>query len=210
MTKEQLENLTIILYMVPFIVGILGWLYYFVILDTVDRNLYNVFLMVSKDPIFFLTGFIGIVLATIADAKSSNGGLEKIMEKLDKIALTLIIIEILGAVIAVDLNFTKLFYLFIDGKYAVIFPLSLLIYSYLIPIGKMHLSRPSIISLLRGLAIIIMIASPTFVFYMHISRGLITPYIESVGIFLIGLVLFIIFNYYSLRGKFSSRVKEDQ
>jgi len=210
LTKEQLENLTIILYMVPFIIGIGGCLYYFFVLDPVDRNLYNAFLMASKDPLFFLIGFIGIVSATIVDAKSSNEELEKIVEKLDKIALIIIIIEILGAVIFVNLDFTKLFYLFIDGKYAVIFPLSLLIYSYMIPVGKMHLSRPSVLSLVKGLSIIIMISSPTLVFYMYISRGLVTLYIESIGIFLIGLVLFIIFNYYSFRKKFSSKVKENQ
>jgi len=209
LTKEQLQNLTTILYAVPFIAGILWWLYYFVILDAVDRNLYNVFLMVSKDPIFFLIGFLGVVSATIVDVKSSNEGLEKIMEKLDKIALILIIIEILGAVIVVNLNITKLFYLIIDGKYAVIFPLSLLVYSYLIPVGKMHLSRPNIISLVKGLAIIIMIAAPAFVFYMYVSRGLVTLYSQSVGIFFIGFILFIIFNYYSFRSKFSPRAKEN-
>lgn len=208
MTKEQLENLYMILYAVPFIAGIIGWIYYYIILDAADKNLYNVFLMVSKDPVFFLTGFFGVVFATIVDARSSGEGIENVIERIEKIALALIIIEILEAVFVANFDVSRMFLLITGGKYAVIFPLLLLTYSYLIPLGKMHLSLPSITSAMTILAIILMISAPTFDFYMYTTKGVVKIYAESVGIFFIGFILVIVSNYYSLKGKLSRRVKK--
>jgi hypothetical protein len=134
MTKEQLQNLCVILYAVPFISGIFGWIYYFLTLNAAEKNLYNIFLMVSKDPIFFLIGLFGLVSATVADARSSDEGLGKVIERVEKIALTLIIFEIIEAVIVTNFSISKIFLLIIGGKYAVIFPLLLLVYAYLIPL----------------------------------------------------------------------------
>ncbi|MGD0330123.1 MAG: hypothetical protein ABSB40_06700 [Nitrososphaeria archaeon] len=208
MTKEQLQNLYIILYAVPFIAGIVGWIYYYLTLDTADKNLYNLFLMVSKDPIFFLIGLFGVLFATLLDAKSSGERIENIIEKIEKIALALIIIEILEAVFVANFDLSRIFLLIIGGKYAIILPLMLITYSYMIPLGNMRLSRPSITSAMMILAIILMISAPAYDFYAYVTKGVVRRYDEFVVIFFIGLILLIVSNYYSLRGKRSQRVKK--
>lgn len=202
MSKERLQNLYIILYAVPFIAGIVGWIYYYLTLDVADKNLYNVFLMVSKDPTFFLTGLFGIVFATLVDAKSSGERIENIIEKIEKIALALIIIEMLEAIFVANFDLSRFFLLIIGGKYAIILPLMLITYSYLIPLGNMRLSLPSITSAMMILAIILMISAPAYDFYAYVTKGVVNRYDEFVVIFFIGLILLIVSNS-SLKGKLS-------
>jgi hypothetical protein len=208
MTKQQLQNLYIILYAVPFIAGTVGWIYYYLTLNAADKNLYNLFLMVSKDPIFFLTGLFGVLFATLVDAKSSGERVENIIEKIEKIALALIIIEMLEAVFVANFDLSRIFLLIIGGKYAIILPLMLITYSYMIPLGNMHLSLPSITSVMMVLAIILMISAPAYDFYAYVTKGVVKRYYEFAIIFFIGLILLIVSNYYSLRGKRSQIVKK--
>ncbi|MGQ9780724.1 MAG: hypothetical protein ACUVQ8_00500 [Nitrososphaeria archaeon] len=201
MTKDLIQNIILLLYLAPFLTGIIGWAYYFAILGPSETNFYTLFIVVSKDPFLFLIGFTGVVVATVLDAKGSGESIGGVMSRVEKIALALLIVEAITVFLVAEMNITKIFFMFVDGKYAVILPLSLLIYSYLIPLGRIHLQKPSVTSLLNTLSILIMIGAPAFIFYMYAFHATTNMYEEGVVVFLIGFTLFIFSNYQSFLKK---------
>jgi len=200
LTKDQVEDIAFLSYLTPFFAGIIGWIYYYIILGP-GESFYTIFVVVSKDPFLYLIGCIGVITATIFDAKGSEGHVEEIASRVEKVALALLAIEATVAFLIAGVDISKIFYMFVDGKYSVILPLSLLIYSYLIPVGRTRLPRPSLHSTLNAFAILIMISAPAFIFYMYALHGATGAYEEGVCIFLIGFALFIISNQPSLLKK---------
>ncbi len=180
------------MYLMPFIAGIFGSIYYLIVLGDADRTLYNMFLLVTKDPLIFLAGFLGLVVATCFDVKSSSGSFEKIPSKLQKIALTILIIELFGGLVAVNfVDLGGLFSLFIDGKYAALMPLLTLVYSFLVLLIKTSSFDVTLKALGTAASIILMLAGPSYVFYSS-AFGTGSNYVLGLAILMSGFLFYIL------------------
>jgi hypothetical protein len=195
MNREQIGDLTILLYAAPFLVGALGWIYHYIFLNTVDRSLDTLYIVVSKDPIIFLAGFFCTISASVLDIRITREELDKVVARLQEIALALLIVEVIGALIVIGFtgNAARIFYLFLDGKYSVVLPLLMFIYAYLISLSKSSLINLNRKLLMTTVSIILMIAAPVYLFYMGaIHSWDMMYYVQGVGIFLVGFVSYIL------------------
>lgn len=195
MNREQIEDVTILLYAAPFLVGALGWIYHYILLNAVDRNLDTLYIVVSKDPIIFLAGFFCTISASVLDIRIAREELDKVVVRLQEIALALLIIEGIGALIVIGFtgNAARIFYLFLDGKYSVVLPLLVLIYAYSISLSKSSFINLNRKLLVTAISIILMIAAPVYLFYMGaIHSWDMMYYGQGVGIFLVGFISYIL------------------
>lgn len=195
MNREQIDDVTILLYAAPFLVGALGWIYHYILLNAVDRNLDTLYIVVSKDPIIFLAGFFCTISASVLDIRIAREELDKVVARLQEIALALLIVEGIGALIVIGStgNAARIFYLFLDGKYSVVLPLLVLIYAYSISLSKSSFINLNRKLLVTAISIILMIAAPVYLFYMGaIHSGDMMYYGQGVGIFLVGFISYIL------------------
>ena len=193
--REQIEDLTILLYAAPFLVGAFGWVYHYILLNAVDRSFDTLYIVVSKDPIIFLLGFFCTISASILDIRIIREEIDRVAARLQKITLALLLIEVIGAliVIVVTSKAAQIFYLFLDGKYSVVLPLLIFIYAYSISLNKLGLTNLNRKSLMTVVSIILMIAAPAYLFYMGaIHSGNMMYYGQGVVIFLVGFISYIL------------------
>jgi hypothetical protein len=183
----------------PFIAGVFGSIYYLITLGDADRTLYNVLLLVTKDPLVFLTGFLGLVAATYFDAKSSSGSFEQILSKLQVVALSILIMELFGALVAVNfVDLGELFLLLVDGKYAALMPLLTLVYSFLLLLIKTSSFDIRFKTIGTAVSITLMLAGPSYVFYSSVT-GMGSNYVLGVATFMSGLVFYILIKTLNLK-----------
>ncbi|MBC7090357.1 MAG: hypothetical protein H5T50_00320 [Nitrososphaeria archaeon] len=188
------QSLSKILYLMPLITFIAGYVYYYIILSSSDRLAYNIVEMVFKDPIVFILGFSGIVFGTVAD-KMNGLKTEFIARRIEKIAILWLVTEAIVSVLIVGFKPIELFNLLIDGKFLVIQPLMILVYSLTLTLGKDFIVKVGVKNLLKAAILIIMAFSPAYIFYLSVKEGQsMQNYVNGLTIFTIAFTLYILLN----------------
>jgi len=195
------QNLSKILYLMPLIAFIAGYIYYYIILSPSDRTAYTIIEMTFKDPIIFIVGFSGIVFGTVAD-KMNGLKNEFIARKIEKIAILWLIIEAVFSILLVGLKPIELFNLLIEGKFLTIQPLMIFAYSLTITLGKDFMVKVGVNNLLKATILTVMVISPAYIFYMSIKEGQsMQNYVNGLTIFTIAFTLYILLNLKTLGKK---------
>lgn len=188
------QYLSKILYLMPLITFIAGYIYYYIILSSSDRLAYNIVEMVFKDPIVFILGFSGIVFGTVAD-KMNGLKTEFIARRIEKIAILWLVTEAMVSVLIIGFKPIELFNLLIEGKFLVIQPLMILVYSLIITLGKDFIVKVGVKNLLKAAILITMAFSPAYIFYLNVKEGQsMQNYVNGLTIFTIAFALYILLN----------------
>ena len=188
------QNLSKILYLMPLIAFITGYIYYYIILSPSDRITYTIIQMVFKDPIIFIIGFSGIVFGTVAD-KINGLKNEFIARRIEKIAILWLIMEVIFSILIVGLKPIELFNLLIEGKFLTIQPLMILAYSLTITMGRDFMVKVGVKNLLKAVILTVMVISPAYIFYMSIKEGQsMQNYVNGLTLFTIAFTLYILLN----------------
>jgi len=188
------QNLSRILYSMPLISFLVGCTFYYIVLNPGDRVGYTVVEMAFKDPAVFILGFSGLVAGTVLDRM---GGLktEHIARKTEKAAVLWLTVGLLASALAAGFQPIKLFNLIIEGKFLIIQPLLIILYSLIMPLGKDFMSRVSLKSVLKGILLLAMASSPAYIFYAGIKEGQsMQNYVSGLAVFAIAFTFYIILN----------------
>ncbi len=188
------QSLSKILYLMPLITFIAGYIYYYIILSSSDRLAYNIVEMVFKDPIVFILGFSGIVFGTVAD-KMNGLKTEFIARRIEKIAILWLVTEAIVSVLIIGFKPIELFNLLIEGKFLVVQPLMIFVYSLTLTLGKDFIVKVGVKNLLKAAILIIMAISPAYIFYLNVKEGQsVQNYVNGLTIFTIAFTLYILLN----------------
>ncbi len=188
------QSLSKILYSIPLLSFVIGYTYYFMILDSSDRLPYTIVEMVFKDPLFFILGFTGIVVGTFVD-KINGFKTEIIVERVEKVALIWLVIEFIISVFVTNFQPIKIFYLVIEGKFLILQPLMIIFYSLMFPLGKDLFANIGLKNILNAIILILMASSPAYIFYMSLKEGQsMQNYVNGLTIFTIAFVLYLLLN----------------
>lgn len=188
------QNLSKILYSMPLTSFIIGCIYYSILLGPTDRTPYTIVGMVFKDPIIFILGFTGIVIGTFFD-KVSGFKTEIIVQRIEKVAISWLILEFIISVFITGFQPISLFYLIIEGKFFILQPLMIILYSLLLPLGKGFFLNVGFRNILKAIVLLLMMFSPAYIFYKSLSEGQsIQNYLNGLTVFAIAFILYIILN----------------
>lgn len=188
------QNLSKMLYSMPLISFVIGCIYYFMIVEPYDRLSYTIVEMVFKDPMLFILGFTGIVVGTFID-KINGFKTEIIAKRIEKVALIWLMIELIISAFVTNFQPIKIFYLVIEGKFLILQPLTIIVYSLMFPLGKGLFVNIGLKNILNAIILILMVFSPAYIFYMSLKEGQsMQNYVNGLTIFTIAFVLYVILN----------------
>jgi len=167
---ENGENISFILYLVPLILSASYALFLWISEGLSFALPETVYLTVTKDPYIFLIGFSAICLAVLIEIFSSptESKLIKLTDNARQIQF-LAYICIGSVVVSVwstssySLNVGQFLQILLEGRYALIFPLMLFIFSLILN-PKLKISILSTNALIKNASIFFLISSP-LIFY---------------------------------------------
>lgn len=195
------QNLSKILYLMPLISFIIGCIYYSIILVPSDRIPYTLVEMVFKDPIIFILGFAGIVIGTFFD-KISGLKTEVIVQRIEKVAISWLVIELIISSFITGFQPIRVFYLLIEGKFLILQPLMIIFYSIFLPLGKNFLTNIRLKNILKTIVLLLMIFSPAYIFYTSLREGQsMQNYLNGLTIFVVAFILYTVLNLKILEKK---------
>lgn len=189
---ENGENISFILYLVPLILSASYTLFLWISKGLSFTIPETVYLAVTKDPFIFLIGFLSICLAVLIEIFSSpiESRLIKLTDNARQIQFLAFIC--MGSVVVsvwstsgYSLNLGQFLQILLEGRYALIFPLMLFIFSLILN-PKLKINIFSINNLIKNASIFFLIASP-LIFYglwrIHV------PWESLISITLISLIV---------------------
>jgi hypothetical protein len=137
-SKGRFEDLSALLYLVPFVASAVYAIYLWVRAGVTAILPPNVYLTVTRDPILFVLGSLAILLAVVlevtsADPEERPSKVASVSNTLQSIALASLILAFLSALYSngfFDLSGAATD--FVVGRYALVFPAVLILFSYLV------------------------------------------------------------------------------
>ncbi|MCX8188094.1 MAG: hypothetical protein N3F64_00100 [Nitrososphaeria archaeon] len=188
------QNISKLLYSMPLISFIIGYIYYFIILMPSDRTPYTIVEMVFKDPFIFILGFIGIIIGTFFD-KINGFKTEIIVQRIEKVAILWLVIGFIISALVTGFKPIQLFYLVIEGKFLILQPLMIIFYSLILPLGKSFLVNIGLKNILKAIILMLMAFSPAYIFYTSLREGqTMQNYLNGLAILTVAFILYIVLN----------------
>lgn len=187
---ENAENISFILYLVPLITSTFFALYLWISEGLSLTLPETVYLTVTKDPYIFLIGFIAICLGVLIEIYASPADSKLIRLADNSKQIQILAFICIGSVVlsvwsvsSYSFNFSRILQILIEGRYALLFPLFLIIFSFMLnPTLKFNILFTNII---KNASLFLLIASP-LIFYglwrIHV------PWIILISITLITLI----------------------
>lgn len=169
---DVVEDVSFLLYSVPFVVSGLYALYLWLPKGLALSLPSDVYLMVTKDPLVFLLGFLAICVAVTVEVwmSASEARGAKVMENAKRmrwLALLCIALSLLSAWSATgySLNLLNFLGLYLEGRYAILFPALLIGVSFLIqPSFRFPVRGPTLF--FEAIPLGLTILSPLLLFYL--------------------------------------------
>jgi len=158
--KANSDDISVILYMVPFIAsGVYG-----IYLGITGRVSYllssSVYLNVTRDPIVFLVGTLGVSLGVVMEvhstsAESRRAKMASISGNLQMIAAASFILALICALYASGGSLSGAGSDFISGRFSIIFPILMVGFSYLliIPLKVGDVEKPAFLGFISMLLV---------------------------------------------------------
>lgn len=167
---ENAENISFILYLIPLVLSTFYAVFLWISEGLSFTLPQTVYLTVTKDPYIFLIGFLAICLAVLVEIFLSpeESKLIKLTDNARQIQFLAFIC--IGSVIVsvwstsgYSLNLGQFLQILLGGRYALIFPLMLFIFSLILN-PKLQINILSTDTLIKYTSIFLLIASP-LIFY---------------------------------------------
>jgi len=157
MKKDSVEDAAFILYITPILInggyGLWSW-----VTGGADlAALQQVYTSLTREPVIFLAGLIAVCLAVLLDARYLNP-LEDVDRRVTRLAVFCFITALIIALISTEFNLSRGLTIFLQGRYALIFPALLMVLSFLFRIRR--LSSTSFKSVRRWLSLLLLLISP--------------------------------------------------
>jgi len=167
---ESAENLSFLLYLMPIVMTTAYTLVLWASKGLTLNIPLDIYLSITKNPYLFLLGLTSVSLAVLVDVYGSSK--EKRYSKLQEnhrqiqILATICLISVvfcLWNVIGFSIN-SKFIQILLEGKYSLLFPLSLFIQSLLINPSLETKIKPK--SLIENFSIILIVGSPIILYIL--------------------------------------------
>jgi hypothetical protein len=189
--RERNDDLAFLLYLVPFIISAVYALYLWAGTGLSAVLPQFVFLQVTQSPYVFLVGLLAVVVGSAIDAlgaddTSRRERLVSLSQRLQWIAVIALIFALLSAWYAAGFDPGGAIFNLLSGRYSVIFPGLLMLYSFLI-LPSLQLERSKMSGLL---AVVFMLAAP-LVLYEVGKRSYPVGMGGALVLIVLGVVLFI-------------------
>ncbi len=157
MKKDSVEDATFILYIIPILLnggyGLWSW-----VAGGADlAALQQVYIQLTREPIIFLIGLLAVCVAVILDARYLSP-IEDVDRRVTRLAVFCFITALIIALISTEFNLSSGLTLFLQGRYALIFPALLMVLSFLFRVRG--LSSTSLKSVRRWLSLLLLLISP--------------------------------------------------
>jgi len=157
MKKDSVEDAAFILYIIPILLnggyGLWSW-----VAGGADlAALQQVYIQLTREPIIFLIGLLAVCVAVILDARYLSP-IEDVDRRVTRLAVFCFITALIIALISTEFNLSSGLTLFLQGRYALIFPALLMVLSFLFRVRG--LSSTSLKSVRRWLSLLLLLISP--------------------------------------------------
>ncbi|MEM1993950.1 MAG: hypothetical protein QXW32_00510 [Nitrososphaerales archaeon] len=157
MKKDSVEDAAFILYIFPILIngayGLWSWIAGGADLDVLQK----VYLNITREPIIFLAGLLAVCVAVLLDTKYL-GSLEDIDRRVTRLAYFCFITALIIAIVSTGFNIASSLTLFLQGRYALIFPALLVLLSLLMRLRGLSLGFSN--GVFRGISLILLLISP--------------------------------------------------
>ena len=157
MKKDSVEDAAFILYIIPILLnggyGLWKWVTWGADLAVLQQ----VYINLTREPVIFLAGLITVCLAVVLDARYLSP-IEDVDRRVTRLAVFCFITSLIIALISTGFNLSSGLTLFLQGRYALIFPALLMVLSFLFRVRG--LSSTSFKSGGRWLSLLLLLISP--------------------------------------------------
>ena len=160
-TTERNGDIAFLLYLAPFILNLVYALYAWSQAGLSDILPQYVYLEVAQSPYVFLAGFAAVSVAALIDFNSEvpNSGKSALLalsKRLQAVAFISLVLAFIAAWYAASFSITTGLFNLLDGRYPLVFPALLVLFSFLIlPSVRLQGANPK-----NLLVIALLIASP--------------------------------------------------
>ena len=156
MRKDSVEDTAFILYIIPILLnggyGLWSWVAGGADLAALQQTYSNL----TREPLIFLAGLLAVCTAVVLDARYLSP-FDVIDRRVTRLAFLCFITALIIAIVATRFDLSTSLTLFLQGRYALIFPALLMVLSFLFRI-RVDLTQSK--GLWRGLSLILLLISP--------------------------------------------------
>lgn len=163
MKRDSAEDVTFILYILPILINGLFGLWSWVAGGADLASLQKTYSNITREPVIFLAGLLAVCAAVILDVKYAAGSPEAVDRRVTRLAYFCFIAALIIALISAGFNLPRCLTLFLQGRYALIFPALLVALGFLIRLRGLVVSSKR---LLRGLSLILLLFSPVTLYLL--------------------------------------------
>ena len=157
MKKDSVEDAAFILYIIPILLnggyGLWSW-----VAGGADLTaLQQVYINLTREPVIFLVGLIAVCVAVVLDARYLSP-IEDVERRVTRLAVFCFITALIIALLSTGFNLSRGLILFLQGRYALIFPALLMVLTFLFKVRG--LSSTSLRGVGRWLSLLLLLVAP--------------------------------------------------
>ena len=157
MKKDSVEDAALILYLIPILLNGGYGLWKWVTGGADLAALQQIYINLTREPVVFLAGLIAVCLAVVLDARYLSP-IEDVDRRVTRLAVFCFITALIIALISTGFNLSSGLTLFLQGRYALIFPALLMVLSFLFRVRGVSLA--SLKGVRRWLSLLLLLISP--------------------------------------------------
>lgn len=158
--KATSDDVSVLLYMIPFVASGLYGIYLGVTGRVPHLLSPSVYLTVTRDPVIFLVGTIGVCLGVVVEvssarAESRRSMLSSVSNNLQVIAAASFILALICALYANGLSISGTAGDFVAGRFSILFPILMVVFSYIliIPVTVGDVEKPAFLGFISMLLV---------------------------------------------------------
>ena len=130
MKKDSVEDAAFILYIIPILLNGGYGLWSWVAAGADLAALQQVYINLTREPVIFLVGLIAVCVAVVLDARYLSP-IEDVERRVTRLAVFCFITALIIALLSTGFNLSRGLILFLQGRYALIFPALLMVLTFL-------------------------------------------------------------------------------
>jgi hypothetical protein len=157
MKKDSVEDAAFILYIIPILLNGGYGLWCWVSKGADLAALQQVYLQLTREPVIFLVGLLAVCIAVVLDARYLSL-IEVVDRRVTRLAVFCFITALATALLSTRFNIGNGLTLFLQGRYALIFPVLLMVLTFLFRVREV--SSASFKSAGRWLSLLLLLVSP--------------------------------------------------
>jgi len=157
MKKNSIEDAAFILYIAPILLnggyGLWSW-----VTEGADLTaLQQVYITLTREPLIFVAGLLAVCVAVVLDARYLSP-IEDVDRRVTRLAVFCFITALIIALLSTGFSLSRGLILFLQGRFALIFPALLMVLSFLFRVR--WVSSTSLKNAGRGLSLLLLLISP--------------------------------------------------